>query len=369
MPDDSKSLLHTTLPLPSKIHQINGLQIIRAIAVALVAWLHAGQDLVPVTKEILPEFGAFGVDIFFVISGFIMSLILLRSRHEASGLRATWEFLKRRLIRIFPIYWLFCLIIALRLLRNRSFFQQNYLPSIFLLPFGHQPTPALVSFSWTLVFEIFFYLSLSVILMFFSARRAVLVSIVSFCSAILLGEVAGTQHPFWIIGCNPMLLEFVFGALLALAHQRLGRMRGFGIALLLLGVAEALYLRAFPDQGGANGMQMVLAGVQVIRRVTTWGLSAAMIVGGIIFWSPVITKKLGRIVVILGNASYSTYLASALLIEFTMRLILKIRGEATMSTPEHVAYQTLIVFAVFAGGWLCYQFIEWPMIRKLQGMV
>jgi exopolysaccharide production protein ExoZ len=366
VPDDSKSLFHTTLPLPSKIRQIDGLQIMRAIAVALVAWLHTGQDLVPVTKEILPEFGAFGIDIFFVISGFIMSTILLRAQHDAPGFRAMWEFLRRRLIRIFPIYWFFCFLIALRLLGNQTLFKQNYLLSIFLLPFGRQPAPSLLSFSWTLVFEIFFYLALSVTLLFLSAQRAVVASIVFFCSAVLIGEVVGIRRPFWVIACNPMLLEFVFGALLAIAHQRLGRRRGFGITLLLLGAVGALYLRAFPDQGGANGMQMVLAGIQVIRRVTTWGLSAAMIVGGIIFWSPAIKTKLGRIVVILGNASYSIYLASALLIEFTMRLILKIHGEGKLSFPEHVFYQTLIVFAVLVGGWLCYQFIEWPMIRSLQ---
>jgi exopolysaccharide production protein ExoZ len=362
---DSNGLLHTTLPLPSKIRQIDGLQIMRAIAVALVTWLHTGQDLAPVTKEILPEFGAFGIDIFFVISGFIMSAILLRAQHDSPGFRAMWEFLKRRLIRIFPIYWVFCFLEALRLFGNHTLFTRNYLLSVFLLPFGHQPAPTLVSFSWTLVFEIYFYVALSLILLFLSARRAVLISIVFFCSATLLGEAVGIRRPFWIIVCNPMLLEFVFGALLAIAHQRSGRRRGFGIAVLALGTAGALYLRAFPGQGGANGMQMVLADVQVIRRVATWGLSAAMIVGGIIFWAPVIKTRVGRIVVVLGNASYSIYLASALLIEFTIRLIFKIRGAEALSVSEHVVYQTLIVFAVFIGGWLCYQFIEWPMIRSL----
>jgi peptidoglycan/LPS O-acetylase OafA/YrhL len=100
--------IHTTLPLPAKIGQIDGLQILRAVAVLLVAWLHGGQMLGDWRVTELPHFGAFGIDIFFVISGFIMSSVLLRTK-QAPGVHATWGFLKRRLIRIFPIYWVFAL--------------------------------------------------------------------------------------------------------------------------------------------------------------------------------------------------------------------------------------------------------------------
>jgi peptidoglycan/LPS O-acetylase OafA/YrhL len=101
-----------------------------------------------------------------------------------------------------------------------------------------------------------------------------------------------------------------------------------------------------------------------MRHVMTWGIAAALIVSGTIFWSPTIQSLPGRIAIILGNASYSAYLASALLIEFTGRLFVKLGGKATIG--KEVLFQIVIVVAVFLGGWLSYQFMERPMIRWLQ---
>src|SRR5260370_34447874 len=117
--------IRTTIPLPSNTGQIDGLQILRAVAVLLVAWLHAGQILGDWRVVELPHFAAFGIDIFFVISGFIMSSILLRTR-RAPGVHAAWAFMKRRLIRIFPIYCLFAILNSIRLLHGRGCFLGDY---------------------------------------------------------------------------------------------------------------------------------------------------------------------------------------------------------------------------------------------------
>ena len=292
----SNFTIHTTLPLPAKISQIDGLQILRAIAVFLVAWLHAGQVLGNWRVKELPHFGAFGIDIFFVISGFIMSSVLLRTR-QAPGVRATWYFLKRRLIRIFPIYWVFVLLESARLLHGHGFFLQNYLASFLLLPGLYPRYPLVLGLSWTMVFEMFFYYVLAAILLF-SVKRAVPVSIVFFGAAVLLGQMIGVQRPVWIILTSPILLEFIFGAIVALALQRFQQRRRLGIAMLIVGVAVSLYMRSHPQQGGAGGIDMVLSSVGATRRMLTWGLAATMIVSGIIFWSPSIQSLPGRIAVI-----------------------------------------------------------------------
>src|ERR1700730_256703 len=158
--------------------KIDGLQILRTVAVFLVAWLHAGQSLDGWRIIDLPHFTAFGVDIFFVISGFIMSSVLLRTR-QAPGIPAMWGFLKRRLIRIFPIYWVFALLGAARLLHGHGFLLQNYFPSFLLLPGLFPRYPLVVGFSWTMIFEMFFYYALAATLLF-TVRRAVPVSIAIF---------------------------------------------------------------------------------------------------------------------------------------------------------------------------------------------
>jgi exopolysaccharide production protein ExoZ len=356
--------IHTTLPLSAKIRQIDGLQILRAIAVFLVAWLHAGQMLGDWRVAELPHFGAFGIDIFFVISGFIMSSVLLRTR-QAPGVRATWGFLKRRLVRIFPIYWVFALLESVRILHGHGFFLQNYFPSFLLLPGLYPRYPLVLGFAWTMIFEMLFYYVLAAILVV-TVRRAVPVSIAFFGAAVLLGAVIGIQRPVWIIFSSPILLEFIFGAIAALAFLRFGQRRRLGIAMLIVGAAMSLYLRAHPQQGGAAGIGMVLSSVGVTRRVLTWGLAATMIVSGVIFWSPSIHSLPGRIAVILGNASYSAYMASALLIEFTGRLLIKLGGHAPLSVGKQALFQVVLVVTVFLGGWICYQFVEWPMIRWLQ---
>jgi exopolysaccharide production protein ExoZ len=356
--DEHHFHLHTTVPLPSKIRQIDGLQILRAVAVILVAWLHAGLNL----AITLPNFGIFGIDIFFVISGFIMSSILLHNKNGPSAGEA-WEFFKRRLIRIYPIYWLFAIVQTIRLYHNGILFQHNFVPSYFLLPLPW--SWRIYDLSWTMMFEMFFYSILAALLLI-SVKRAVPVAIALFCLTVAIGAFTGIARPLPIIVSNPILLEFVAGACVALAFYRFRVRRRFGIAMLAAGVVFSLYLRAYPPPG-ASSFQMILTGQAIFLRVFTWGIAATMLVGGMVFWSPTIKSRLGIIAVVLGNSSYSAYLASTVVLEFSLRLLLKLfPSAAPQSALRTLIYQTFMVVAVLAVGWLSYQFVEWPLVRSLQ---
>jgi exopolysaccharide production protein ExoZ len=73
--------------------------------------------------------------------------------------------------------------------------------------------------------------------------------------------------------------------------------------------------------------------------------------------------------VVLGNASYSTYLASGLAIEFADRILFKLHLRvATPSYSVEALYEIFIVVFVFVVGWACYQFVEWPMLRRVQAI-
>ncbi len=356
--------LDDTGVLPTReanISQIDSLQILRAVAVFLVAWLHAGQILGDWREVELPHFYAFGIDIFFVISGFIMSLVLLRTRQE-SGLRATWGFLKRRLIRIFPIYWVYALLRSARLLHAHGF-SKDYLPSFLLLPGLYPRFPLVVDFSWTMVFEMYFYYALAAILLV-TVQKAVPVSIAFFGGMVLLGTVLNVQRSAWITFSSPLVLEFVLGAVVALAFVRFGQQRRWGIVMLLVGAALSLYLRADPSRGGAGGIGMATSSDGAVRHVFTWGLAATSIVSGVVFWSPTIRSLPGRVAVVLGNSSYSAYLASSLLIELACRPLLRWGGHATLG--KEWLLQFLIVAFVLSGGWVSYKFVEKPMIRQLR---
>jgi peptidoglycan/LPS O-acetylase OafA/YrhL len=97
----------------------------------------------------------------------------------------------------------------------------------------------------------------------------------------------------------------------------LGNRESSGVAMLMVGATISLYIRAHQQQGGAAGIDMVLSFAGAMRRMPTWGMGAALIVSGVVFWSPATQSLPTKIAVVLGNASYSAYLASQLLIEFT----------------------------------------------------
>jgi exopolysaccharide production protein ExoZ len=360
----SASTIDTRLPSASPVHQIDGLQILRAVAVLLVAWIHSGQAIEHDGGRALPGLGVYGVDIFFVISGFIISSVVLRSRKPA-GTAAAWDFLKRRLLRIFPIYWFFGLLCIARLLLSHQFSAEDHLPALLLLPSLHYPKFAyLLSYSWTLIFEMFFYYAISCILLF-TVRWAIPTSIALFTAAILLGAVIGIRHPILNVVCNPMLFEFVFGAVIALLHARLGRRRPQGILFLLLGTIAALYLH-FAGPTVANGSQMILTNSLVSARVFTWGLSAALVVGGMIFWAPSTKSTAAKLAVVLGNASYSTYLASVLALKVAYRLLRFVLHHVPTHSLAQVAFtQIFCVIAIFCVGWLSYRLVELPMLRAL----
>lgn len=355
--------LHTTLPLPSAIPQIDGLQMLRAAAVVIVAWGHAGLQYMSRTGTHLPDMGVFGIDIFFVLSGFILTAVVLRTSRPP-GPSTAWAFLKRRLIRILPIYWVYAGLAAVLLWRRHQLGPQH-LPALFLLPFPRYPaTPLLVEFTWTLIYEMFFYALLALI-QWVTVRHAATVLIAVLALLVSLRLVMSIQRPVLIVAANPMLLEFAFGAAIALAHRAWGRRVVLGRCLLLLGSAAALLLEwkgvSSPTQ------QMILVDQGVLFRVGTWGVAAAAIVAGVVFRQDEPRSWLGRVAVVLGNASYSAYLASSLTIYLFSRAlhVFLLVGHADVVAVRFVC-QCLSVVAVLLVGFVSYQWVEWPMVRSLQ---
>jgi len=197
---------------------IVGIQLLRFIAASLVILNHAMGEFAGVKA-----FGSFGVDIFFVISGFIISQI------TQAGTR---DFFKKRLIRIVPLYWLFTALIAAvsyvhpQLLRTARWDPLHILASLFFIP---QWTPSMefepiLKLGWTLNLEIYFYL------LFFFATRISARHREWICSAMLVVLFAA----FSLLPLDPtsgfnfyaqdITLEFIYGMLLAVLYRQRGRL-------------------------------------------------------------------------------------------------------------------------------------------------
>jgi hypothetical protein len=138
---------------PTSTKQVFTLQLLRALAAILVILTHSSSAAIHL------DFGAIGVDIFFAISGIVMILSTVKLRKQAD---AAVVFLRRRVVRIVPMYWLFTLlavIVEVALSRRygaavgKHYTAIEVLRSLFFLG---KAWPVLIV-GWTLNFEAFFY--------------------------------------------------------------------------------------------------------------------------------------------------------------------------------------------------------------------
>ena len=143
------------------------LDFIRGIALLLVMAFHyGGHNLLfpgPRARQ-LQNAGWTGVDLFFVLSGFLVGGLLMRE-WKSTGAVDAWRFLKRRAFKIWPSYYLLILTAAVLHVRPlRSFFWQNL--------FNVQNyIPSTLSHTWSLAVEEHFYLGAAALIGLWAARR------------------------------------------------------------------------------------------------------------------------------------------------------------------------------------------------------
>lgn len=249
-----------------------GVQHLRAIAACAVVLLHA---TIADSSAGIFRIGSAGVDLFFVVSGFIMA-------HVATG--DDWRrFLGRRAWRIYPLWW--CVFLAMLpaaflagkigpgdLLRNLTL-----LP----LPIG----PMVPTIGWTLLFEMGFYIACAL-----AMRVGAAIPLALFVAAFAL------DVPF--VG-NALVLEFLMGVAIA---RVLGKPR-----LPLLAVGLGLVLLAIAPTPTA-WYEAAIWTNPMLGRAIAWGVPCALIVWGVVG----LEDRLPRGGTLLGDASYSIYLAHPL---------------------------------------------------------
>src|SRR6218665_919655 len=218
------------------------IQYLRGFAALFVLASHA--LLYPVVEHHLGygRLGWLGVILFFVISGFIMVAVTGEGRFSAP------DFLRRRFIRVVPMYWGATLLAAVLALLAPQFFKTTIydtgqlIQSLLFIPFYNPATEdirPLYKLGWTLNYEIFFYVCFA-LLAFLGAQSRVVWLTVAFTALALLGMLFQPQPPIPQFYTSFMPLAFCAGAWLGLATLRgkIGMLsnRVLGIAAVL-GVA------------------------------------------------------------------------------------------------------------------------------------
>ena len=317
----------------------------RGLAAALVLLYHITNAMFAGTAErYVFNGGAAGVDVFFVISGFIITYV---SRGDSAS-----RFFVKRAIRIAPLYWFYTtvviaiLLVAPSLYANLRFtFSFAAASYLFILSPSNTGAPGVaVGVGWTLAYEAYFYVLMAIGIRLFADRGWLA------AAAVILAGAAVSPFVDPPAPLTPMLtalpLEFLAGVLLAQWYVRGGRLpRAAAVAALILGLAGIVY-------AGATGR---VDGVDA-SRVFWYGVPATAIVAGLI-------SLHGRMTVPgsarwLGDVSYSLYLSHPFVIEAVIRVA------RYLALPDVVIGPLLVAAALVAAA-LSYRLIEKPSTRYL----
>jgi hypothetical protein len=324
----------------NKAGTIENLQSLRAFAAINVVMFHVlgtgvAYGFTPQYLSIMEGWGANGVDLFFILSGFVM----LHSQFQKK--RSVLAFLKLRVLRIVPIYWFVTSLVvaAFSFLPSDSF--NNNAPSIdwviqsmfFLSGAMSQSNPVLMV-GWTLEWEMLFYLVFGVSLLFPRWNSSY------FFVFFVLAGVA-------LLSSNLIVFEFLAGMLIAYIYNRFDFNHRYG---LLLGLFGVLLLFSSINEVFDTGLS----------RVFYWGIPSGFIVVGAVY-----AKSYGqRHIKYLGDASYSIYLIHVLAIS----VFYKASGSLSVTINNDALALMALFFSISCGA-ILYSFIEKPLTAYIKSIV
>ncbi len=298
------------------------LQSLRGIAALIVVLMHCfiGEggflpNASPVMAEatrLVSTFGPAGVDLFFVISGFIIYRVAVRTcqdRPDNDAIASGTEFGLSRILRIYPIYWI---VFVLALLQHYhaggfDYALQKLRPSelAFFLLSRHNDV---VIVAWTLAFEMYFYLFVTIFVFLFFKNFKLAFGMWSLLQAVLIMAWIGSDRlkqalPILDgsvpVSCN--VLEFILGALVA----EIGSRRKYMAAGPTIALAAILFVIGCIK---AHTILMTnIGGFDEVERVIWYGLPASLLLFGMMILETrniVLSGWLYHV----GNASYSIYL-------------------------------------------------------------
>ena len=268
--------------------KLNNLQVLRAFAAANVVLAHVIGAAIDYSFPInfflkIKELKPFGVDIFFVLSGFIMIYILKKNSTNPIN------FFIDRFFRIVPLYWLLnILLIALVFILPNIFIsdifviKNNFFPSFFFFSQLVLDLNPILYVGWTLEYEMLFYLTISIFL-FINKRFFTWLFVIIFINIFVVISIL-----------SPIALEFVIGVILGNIFLHTNKSKILIWFLLCFGVLILIFnacITADPTS-------------QFYNQVVLYGIPSAMIIYGL--------ASIGQIkkgfLTMLGDASYSIYL-------------------------------------------------------------
>lgn len=332
--------------------KFDGIQSLRFVAALLVVVTHstfyAGERLDSSIQTW--DFGAVGVDIFFVISGFVMMI----STGGLAGAKDGWKYFgMRRLVRIVPMYWIATTVKLVTLIALPSAVLHAQLdPGKTVLSYLFLPSrnfegrvEPLLGVGWTLTFEMFFYFVFTVALLVRAKPIWFCAIVLSLCA---LGNIVRPDD--WapaLVYLNPIVMYFLVGMIVG-QWATDGSIRRL---LIWMSYVVALWLVIPLADGEFSGGDLSL----LIRHVSVAAIVIAVAAG-----EPWVGGRVPRPIIYMGDASYSLYLFHP--------LIAPIVPVAMGMTGFRMGGLSVVlsILAAVIGAALIFRFVERPITRYLQ---
>jgi peptidoglycan/LPS O-acetylase OafA/YrhL len=334
-------------PITVRRETLDGLQYLRATAACLVVLFHAA-TIVGARAGAPPAAGLLavghrGVELFFVLSGFIIFYVHYDDRPTSTALV---RYARRRFIRVVPLTFLIATAVAIAYApRGLSTFS-SWTSSALLVPHTAEPAPSVI---WTLKHELFFY---ALFALMFLDRRLGLLAVAMWAGICLVaGGLALSGDLFTRTLLSRLNLLFLFGALTFFAWRRLGRPATTGPVPFLAALAVFAVVTALLDHTGPTKHTSL--------AVLPIGLAAAVVVLSA-SWTRPTQSPIGRAVRFLGGASFAIYLVHYPVLGFCGKLLWP-----RMPQPE-LLLAALVLLAIGVS-LVVHLAVERPLLASLAG--
>jgi exopolysaccharide production protein ExoZ len=338
-------------------------QALRAIAALMVVAYHGldewGRHIAGQSADALWGNGSAGVDIFFVISGLVMTISAGRVRSRPNP---AWVFLRQRLTRIIPLYWVvttakIAAVLALPMLAMRTRLDLPYVVGSYLLlpvrDWTGEFRPVL-PVGWTLTYEMMFYVLVAVALAWrLPILRVALPVLAIFAAAAFIDPGFA----------NTIVVEFLYGVAIGMVW------RVQQVQVLPMPQRERLLATSSQPRPHTTAVVLLVAGFAAILlvpvtsgalRPLTWGLPAAAIVASAVALEPLLRPALPRWLLAAGDASYAIYLTHGFVVPLVFLIAMRAGLSADALLGVTMAASLLVSLLV---GQITHIWVEQPMLH------
>ncbi len=341
--------------MPSE--KIQNIQALRGMAVLLLVFYHIRVMEIKFAQfdTVLPDFlmiGMAGVDLFFVISGFIM-VVVTRGAFQCKG--AIKNFMFNRVTRIFPLYWFYSsLILCVYLIQptmvnSTQGNQVNIISSFLLLP---QDLLPLINVGWTLIHEMYFYFIFAFLLLL--PREKLLSSLIIWggCVVVANNFIGQSGNSFFDVYTHPFTLEFISGCLIAMICSNrplFGQAKLFTALAFMSWLLSYYFVHEYCNDVSPKGW----------TRILVCGVPAMLTVYTALLLEVKNKKIMPGWLCRIGDASYSIYLSHVIVLSVVGRIWFTF---ATEGITDNIVMIIVMISAVLISGFLSYQILERKML-------